>query len=70
VRDANGCVATWSFTVRAVPPLDLQVVSTTPILCAGGVGGFTVQASGGTDPYTYMLIRSGITNTILRPRVS
>jgi len=64
VRDANGCVvANRSFTVRAVPPLDLQLVSTTPILCAGGVGGFTVQASGGTAPYTYILIRSGITNT-------
>jgi len=64
VRDANGCVvANRSFTVRAVPPLDLQLVSTTPILCAGEVGGFTVQASGGTPPYTYILIRSGITNT-------
>jgi len=63
VRDANGCVATRSFTVQAVPPLTLQLVSTTPILCAGGVGGFTVQASGGTPPYTYVLIGSGITNT-------
>jgi len=64
VRDANGCVvANRSFTVRAVPPLDLQLVSTTPILCAGEVGGFTVQASGGTPPYTYILTGSGITNT-------
>jgi len=63
VRDANGCVATRSFVVQAVPPLTLQLVSTTPILCAGGVGGFTVQASGGTPPYTYILVGSGITNT-------
>jgi len=63
VRDANGCIATRSFTVRAAPPLTLQLVGTTPILCAGGVGGFTVQASGGTAPYTYTLVGSGITNT-------
>jgi gliding motility-associated-like protein len=65
VKDSNECVATRSFTVtvRAVSPITLQLVSTTPILCAGGVGGFTVQASDGTAPYTYILVGSGITNT-------
>lgn len=63
VRDANGCVATRSFTIRVLPPLTVQATDTTPILCAGQTGGFSVQASGGTPPYTYTLDGTGISNS-------
>jgi len=64
VRDANGCTVTRSFTVQNSPPLNMQVVSTTPIPCAGGTGGFTVQALGGpTGTYTYTLVGPGTQNT-------
>jgi gliding motility-associated-like protein len=63
VRDANGCVATRSFTITALPPLTVQVSSVDSIRCAGGTGGFTVQASGGTAPYTYTLVGLGTTSS-------
>ena len=63
VRDANGCVATRSFTITALPPLTVQVTSVDSIRCAGGTGGFTVQASGGTAPYTYTLVGLGTTSS-------
>ncbi len=63
VRDANGCVATRSFTIRVLPPLTVQATDTTPIPCAGQTGGFSVQASGGTPPYTYILDGTGISNS-------
>jgi len=63
VRDANGCVATRSFTIATLPPLTVQVSSVDSIRCAGGTGGFTVQASGGTAPYTYMLVGQGTTSS-------
>ncbi len=62
VRDANGCVATRSFTIQVLPPLTVQATDTVPILCAGERGGFSVQATGGTPPYTYLLVSSGTTN--------
>ncbi len=63
VRDANGCVASRSFTIQTLPPLTVQATDTTPILCKGQTGGFTVQASGGNPPYTYILVGTGTTNT-------
>jgi len=63
VRDANGCVETRSFTITALPPLTVQVISVDSIRCAGGTGGFTVQASGGTAPYTYTLVGLGTTSS-------
>ncbi len=62
VRDANGCVVTRSFTVQVLPPLTVQATDTVPILCAGQTGGFSLQATGGTPPYTYILVSSGTTN--------
>jgi gliding motility-associated-like protein len=63
VRDANGCIATRSFTIATLPPLTVQVISVDSIRCAGGTGGFTVQASGGTAPYTYTLVGLGTTSS-------
>ncbi len=63
VRDANGCVATRSFTITALPPLTLQLVRVDSIRCAGETGGFTVQALGGTAPYTYTLVGQGTTSS-------
>lgn len=64
VRDANGCIATRSFTIQSAPPLTLSATITSPIRCHGETGGFTITASGGpTGNYTFTLQDLGIQNT-------
>jgi len=62
VRDARGCVATRSVSISVGLPIDAQVQQVTPILCHGGTGGITVQATGSTD-FTYILLPLNISNT-------
>ncbi len=64
VRDANGCVATRSFTIQNAPALTLSVNITDSIRCHGGTGSFMIQASGGpSGNYTFTLQGAGIQNT-------
>ncbi|MBK8845750.1 MAG: SprB repeat-containing protein [Bacteroidetes bacterium] len=53
VTDANGCIATCSYTVTE-PTLLTATCSGTNVLCNGGSdGSATIAESGGTSPYTY-----------------
>ncbi|MCX8112991.1 MAG: gliding motility-associated C-terminal domain-containing protein [Bacteroidia bacterium] len=66
VRDSKGCVfsRTVSVTPGAAVSVQLQQIHQ-PILCNGGTGGFTVQASGGNggSTFTYSIPSLGLTNT-------
>ncbi|MBX7242026.1 MAG: HYR domain-containing protein [Bacteroidia bacterium] len=54
VQDANGC--TISVPVSVTQPLPLITsLSSTPVLCFGGVADLSVSVSGGTAPYQYAL---------------
>ncbi len=53
VIDANGCSKTLSnFFVTQPSSLSANAILTTPIACNGGTGIVTVNATGGTAPYT------------------
>lgn len=62
VRDNAGCVATRTVSVSVGSPIDLQLQQITPILCHGGTGGITVEATGSSN-FTYTLLPLNITNT-------
>ena len=54
VTDANSCSTTQSFTITESPALVATAVSQTNLSCYGGANGAaTVEATGGTAPYTY-----------------
>jgi gliding motility-associated-like protein len=62
VTDANGCVATASFTLIQ-PTVLTSISASTNVTCGGGADGSgTVSANGGTGPYTYNWLPSGGTN--------
>lgn len=54
ITDANGCELVQSISIDNPPPVELVVLSTANVSCFDGAdGSATVQASGGTGPYTY-----------------
>ncbi|MBC7774164.1 MAG: SprB repeat-containing protein, partial [Phycisphaerae bacterium] len=53
VTSANGCTATDSDYVDMPPPLEVVITWLTPSCGFSNNGTATVQASGGTPPYTY-----------------
>ncbi|RMF45643.1 MAG: hypothetical protein D6750_11505, partial [Bacteroidetes bacterium] len=64
VRDANGCIATRSITVRPAPAVTLSLVQVDTVRCAGETGGFTVQGGGGTGgSFTYAIPAQGLSTT-------
>jgi hypothetical protein len=63
VTDANGCQASGSVLIRAVPVLASTFVST-PVSCAGNDATITVTASGGTMPYTILWANGSTTFTL------
>ncbi len=54
VTDTNGCTKSKQVVV-SVGALLVDLSVTTPILCNGQLGTITVDAAGGTSPYTYSL---------------
>lgn len=63
VTDANGCSTVSTVVVANTGAPVVSVQSSTNILCAGGsTGSATVNATGGTSPYTYAWSPSGGTN--------
>jgi len=65
VTDDNGCTTTNSITIDEPYPV-LTQMSHTDLLCFGDVsnGSAGVEASGGTEPYTYVWSNGGNTQTI------
>lgn len=64
--DANGCSA--SLTVLIAGPssaLQASIQGTTPTTCGGANGTATVEASGGTTPYTYAWSPAGGTQALV-----
>ena len=54
ITDANGCTYTVSFDIDEPTLLVAQIVSSTNVSCNGGAdGSATINATGGTTPYTY-----------------
>jgi gliding motility-associated-like protein len=60
VTGANGCSASACDVVDIPSPLQVSVVWLTPA-CNGSNGSATVQASGGTPPYTHLWSPGGLT---------
>ncbi len=64
VTDASNCSASNSFTItQPAAPLSASA-SSTNATCGGNNGTATVNASGGTAPYTYVWSNGGTTATI------
>ncbi|NNF34196.1 MAG: hypothetical protein HKN68_08810 [Saprospiraceae bacterium] len=56
VEDGNLCSETTEITIENPSPLIIDSVKTVDVLCAGDVtGSITVYASGGSEPYTYLI---------------
>ncbi|WP_417368168.1 T9SS type A sorting domain-containing protein [Flavobacterium beibuense] len=54
VTDSNNCTASINFTITQSPPISLTPASQTNIACKdGATGAASVNATGGTGPYTY-----------------
>ena len=60
VTDNKGCTKTQNVTINQPPPLAANATST-PAACGASDGTATVNASGGTGPYTYSWAPSGQT---------
>ena len=58
ITDLNGCTLQQMFTLTAPSSITL-VMSSTPSTCGAPNGSATVNASGGTGPYTYLWQPSG-----------
>jgi large repetitive protein len=59
IRDANNCTFTHNFTVTQSGTLTLNLVGTTPATCGSATGSITVQATGGTLPYSFSMGGAG-----------
>ncbi|RDI11238.1 T9SS type A sorting domain-containing protein [Flavobacterium sp. AG291] len=60
VTDANGCIATQSFTITQPALLNATAGSQSNVSCNGGTNGSaTVNVTGGTPGYTYSWVPSG-----------
>jgi hypothetical protein len=55
VMDAAGCSSTVPVTINAVTPILVQVSQITHEFCTSSNGLISLQANGGTAPYTYTL---------------
>ena len=55
VTDANGCVATYAYTVGQPAQLTITNVATTNSAYGSPTGSATITAAGGIAPYTYSL---------------
>ena len=55
VTDANGCVASYAYTVGQPTQLVISNVATTTAAYGTSTGSATITATGGTAPYTYSL---------------
>ena len=58
ITDANGCIAQTSILVNEPSLLQANSVISQSILCNGGTGQITVNATGGTGPYTGVGLQS------------
>ncbi len=63
VTDNGGCTAIATVTITEPPPITPTISASTNEFCNGGTtGSATVNASGGTSPYTYSWVPAGGTN--------
>jgi hypothetical protein len=68
IADANGCVITDSVYVDfQCPVLNLSVSTTGQPLCAGDIETIIVNATGGTDPYSYLWSSGDTTSSVNLP---
>lgn len=55
IMDANGCSVSASASVTLSSPLELSVSNVLPDFCGLNNGGFSINVSGGTAPYTVLV---------------
>jgi gliding motility-associated-like protein len=64
VQDANGCIDTQVTSISTGIGPTLQITNVTHVSCAGfNTGSLTALGTGGTLPYTYTILPTGLTNT-------
>jgi gliding motility-associated-like protein len=59
ITDANGCSQTQLATISQPPPITLSVTAT-PVPCGLANGTASVNAAGGTAPYTYLWLTTPV----------
>lgn len=64
ITDANGCQAVESVTISAPTQIALSITSSDATCSSGTNGSATVNATGGTAPYTYMWSNGATTSNI------
>jgi hypothetical protein len=62
VKDANGCQKTVSIHLNEPTPITITISEGTPV-CEGGISTITANVTGGTAPYSYSIITSGVTQS-------
>jgi gliding motility-associated-like protein len=62
VTDNTGCISTQTFTITQPQPI-LPNANTTAATCGSSNGTITINATGGTGPYTYLLTPGNFTSS-------
>jgi hypothetical protein len=71
VTDANNCAATQSITIQQPTQVTSGIASSTSVNCFNGTdGSATVTATGGTTPYQYDWIGTGVSTAILQNKTA
>ncbi|HEY4797482.1 MAG TPA: PKD domain-containing protein, partial [Bacteroidia bacterium] len=63
IADANGCLQIQPVTITQPPPITFSVTSTS-VACGLSNGTATVNATGGTSPYTYLWLTNPVQTNV------
>jgi len=65
VTDANNCTLTATYTINEPAAITIDLVSSSDANCGQSDGSITVEAMGGTAPYTYQWVNPSVSGDVL-----